>query len=152
MANLKRNSKGEIVYASGLRVKQSTLYKPNQTELFIISRTKLNDFLSCPKCFYLDRVIGLVSPSTPGWTLNALVDTLLKKADEIPQNKRRETLLANKDKALLSRQLVTLKDDVPIKEKPNSFILKEVQKDKKALKDSTFQNGNHKICLLEDKQ
>ena len=37
------------------------------------------------------------------------LDVLLKKADEIPQNKRRETLLANKDKALLSRQLVTLK-------------------------------------------
>jgi len=58
------------------------------------------------------------------------LDTLLKKADEIPQNKRRETLLANKDKALLSRQLVTLKDDVPIKENPSNFILKEVEKDK----------------------
>ena len=58
------------------------------------------------------------------------LDTLLKKAGEIPQNKRRETLLANKDKALLSKKLVTLKDDVPIKDDPNSFILKEVQKDK----------------------
>jgi len=58
------------------------------------------------------------------------LDTLLKKADEIPQNKRRETLLANKDKALLSRQLVTLKDDVPIKDDPSSFLLKEVQKEK----------------------
>jgi len=58
------------------------------------------------------------------------LDNLLKKADEIPQNKRRETLLANKDKALLSRKLVTLKDDVPIKDKPSSFILKEIQKEK----------------------
>ena len=58
------------------------------------------------------------------------LDVLLKKADEIPQNKRRETLLANKDKALLSRRLVTLKDDVPIKDSLNSFILKEVQKEK----------------------
>ena len=58
------------------------------------------------------------------------LDVLLKKADEIPQNKRRETLLANKDKALLSRQLVTLKDDVPVKDKLSSFILKEVQKEK----------------------
>ena len=38
--------------------------------------------------------------------------------------------MANKDKALLSRKLVTLKDDVPVKEDPNSFILKDVQKDK----------------------
>ena len=58
------------------------------------------------------------------------LDILLKKAEEIPQNKRRETLLANKDKALLSRQLVTLKDDVPIKDNLNSFVLKEVQKEK----------------------
>ncbi len=56
------------------------------------------------------------------------LDTLLKKASEIKQNKRRETLLANKDKALLSKKLVTLKDDVPVKEKPNSFIIKNVNK------------------------
>jgi len=57
------------------------------------------------------------------------LDTLLKKASEIPQNKRRETLLENKDQALLSRQLVTLKDDVPIKDDPSSFIIKEVNKE-----------------------
>ena len=57
------------------------------------------------------------------------LDTLLKKASEIPQNKRRETLLENKDKALLSRQLVTLKEDVPVKDDPSSFIIKEVNKD-----------------------
>jgi len=56
------------------------------------------------------------------------LDTLLKKASEIPQNKRRETLLANKDKALLSRKLVTLKDDVPVKDDPNSFAFKDVNK------------------------
>ncbi len=58
------------------------------------------------------------------------LDILLKKAGEITQNKRRETLLANKDKALLSKKLVTLKDDVPIKDGLESFVLKEVQKEK----------------------
>ena len=58
------------------------------------------------------------------------LDTLLKKASEIPQNKRRETLLANKDKALLSRKLVTLKDDVPVKDELSSFILKKIEKEK----------------------
>ena len=56
------------------------------------------------------------------------LDTLLKKASEIPQNKRRETLLENKDKALLSRKLVTLKDDVPIKNNPSEFAFKDVNK------------------------
>ena len=58
------------------------------------------------------------------------LDLLLKKAEEIPQNKRRESLLANKDKALLSRKLVTLKNDVPVREDLNSFILKEIKKEK----------------------
>ncbi len=58
------------------------------------------------------------------------LEKLLKKASEIPQNKRRETLLANKDKALLSKKLVTLKDDVPLKDDPNEFLIKEVEKEK----------------------
>ena len=58
------------------------------------------------------------------------LDTLLKKASEITQNKRRETLIANKDKALLSKQLVTLKNDVPIKNNPNEFLIKKINKDK----------------------
>jgi len=42
------------------------------------------------------------------------LDTLLARAGEIKQNKRRETLIENRDKALMSRELVRLKDDVPV--------------------------------------
>ncbi len=58
------------------------------------------------------------------------LENLLDKASEIPQNKRRETLISNKDKAILSKQLVTLKDDVPIKNDPNEFLIKDMNKDK----------------------
>ena len=58
------------------------------------------------------------------------LDILLKNIDQIPQNKRRETLLTNKDKAILSKKLVTLKNDVPIKEKLEDFIMKNVDKEK----------------------
>ena len=57
------------------------------------------------------------------------LDTLLNKASEIKQNKRRETLLENKDKALLSRELVTLKSNVPVKDELSSFILKDINKE-----------------------
>ena len=40
------------------------------------------------------------------------LDTLLARASEIKQNKRRETLIANAEKALMSRELVRLKDDI----------------------------------------
>ena len=45
------------------------------------------------------------------------VETLLERAEEIKQPKRRQTLLDNKDQVLLSRDLVTLKTDVPIEVK-----------------------------------
>ena len=57
------------------------------------------------------------------------LDTLLNKASEIKQNKRRETLLENREKALLSRELVTLKSNVPVKDELSSFILKDVNKE-----------------------
>ena len=58
------------------------------------------------------------------------LDNLLSKASEITQNKRRETLIANKEKALLSKKLVTLKEDVPIKQSADKFLIKSIDKDK----------------------
>ena len=58
------------------------------------------------------------------------LDNLISRASEITQNKRRETLIANKDKAFLSKKLVTLKDDVPVKKNPDNFLIKDVNKDK----------------------
>jgi DNA polymerase-1 len=53
------------------------------------------------------------------------VETLLKRASEIKQNKRRETLLENAENARLSLRLVTLEDKVPIKETPDEFAVHE---------------------------
>ena len=58
------------------------------------------------------------------------LENLLESAHEIKQNKRRETLIENKDKALISKKLVTLKHDAPIKIAPNEFQLKDIDKDK----------------------
>ena len=58
------------------------------------------------------------------------LENLLTKAQEIKQNKRRETILKNKDKARISKKLVTLKKDVPVKNKLDDFLLKEIDKKK----------------------
>ena len=79
MIDLKRNKKKELVSATGMRSRASSIYTPNQAADFKISRGKFSDFLNCRRCFYLDRVKGLVSPGTPGWTLNETTDLLLKK-------------------------------------------------------------------------
>ena len=83
MISLKRNSKMQLVPALGKRVRASSIYVPGQNEDFKISRGKFNDFLTCPRCFYMDRVLGFSSPGTPGWTLNETTDNLLKKEFDI---------------------------------------------------------------------
>lgn len=50
------------------------------------------------------------------------LEEVLTRASEIKQNKRRETLLENLDKAKISLQLVTLKPDVPVTHKIEEFI------------------------------
>ena len=58
------------------------------------------------------------------------LETLLKSAQEIKQNKRRETLIENKDKALISKKLVTLKHDAPVDRDLDEFKLKDIDKEK----------------------
>ena len=58
------------------------------------------------------------------------LETLLEAAHEIKQNKRRETLINNKEKALISKKLVTLKHDAPVDKDLNEFKLKDIDKDK----------------------
>ena len=58
------------------------------------------------------------------------LENLLKNAKKIKQNKRRETLIENKDKAIISKKLVTLKKDVPVKNQIEEFVLKEIDREK----------------------
>jgi DNA polymerase-1 len=53
------------------------------------------------------------------------VETLLKRAGEIKQPKRRETLLENADNARISKKLVTLDDKAPLPEGPEHFAVHE---------------------------
>ena len=58
------------------------------------------------------------------------LENLLKNAKKIKQNKRRETLIENKDKAIISKKLVTLKKDVPVKNQIGEFLLKDIDREK----------------------
>jgi 5'-3' exonuclease len=67
-----------------------------------------------------DNVPGVpgIGVKTAAELVNAFgdLDSLLARAGEIRQPKRRETLLANADKARISRELVRLKDDCELPE------------------------------------
>jgi DNA polymerase I len=58
------------------------------------------------------------------------LEKLLDNAQAIKQNKRRETLIENKDKAIISKKLVTLMKDAPVERTIEEFQLKEIDKDK----------------------
>lgn len=59
--------------------RSNNIYTPGSSEPFKLSRTKIELFIQCPKCFYLDRRLGVGRPPSYPYTLNSAVDALLKK-------------------------------------------------------------------------
>ncbi|PJE59373.1 MAG: hypothetical protein COU84_01170 [Candidatus Portnoybacteria bacterium CG10_big_fil_rev_8_21_14_0_10_43_39] len=55
------------------------LFNPNRKNKFKLSRSKLDLFLNCPRCFYLDNRLGVGRPPGFPFALNSAVDFLLKK-------------------------------------------------------------------------
>lgn len=55
------------------------LYDPSLKDPFKLSRSKIDLFLECPRCFYLDRRLGVLRPPGFPFSLNSAVDHLLKK-------------------------------------------------------------------------
>ncbi len=48
-----------------------------------LSRSKIELFNECPRCFYLDNKLGTARPRGPAFTLNIAVDALLKKEFDV---------------------------------------------------------------------
>lgn len=59
------------------------LYDPASKLPFRLSRSKIENFTRCARCFYLDRRLGIGQPSMPQFNLNIAVDALLKKEFDI---------------------------------------------------------------------
>ena len=64
----------------------SLYYKPHRNpgwnyggDKWRLSRSKIEFFMECPHCFYIDNKLGTARPRGPSFTLNVAVDTLLKK-------------------------------------------------------------------------
>ena len=54
------------------------LYDPASEKPFKISRSKIDRFVECPRCFYIDRRLGTDRPPGFPFNINSAVDTLLK--------------------------------------------------------------------------
>lgn len=58
---------------------RSQPYKPGQKEAFKVSRSKIELYMQCPRCFWLDVRLKITRPSSPPFNINKAIDELLKK-------------------------------------------------------------------------
>ncbi len=72
------------------------LYQPGSKQPFKLSRSKLELFMECPRCFYIDRRLGVGRPPGYPFALNSAVDTLLKKEFDIHRAKNKAHPLIEK--------------------------------------------------------
>ena len=76
--------------------RKQNLYDPTFPDPFRISRGKIDLFLECPRCFYLDRRLGLGRPGMPGFALNSAVDQLMKNEFDILRKKGQRNAIMEK--------------------------------------------------------
>ena len=58
---------------------RSLPYRPGQTAPFKVSRSKIELFMQCPRCFWLDVRLKITRPSSPPFNINKAIDELFKK-------------------------------------------------------------------------
>jgi CRISPR/Cas system-associated exonuclease Cas4 (RecB family) len=58
-------------------------YRPGQQAAYKISRSKIDLFMQCPRCFWLDARLKIKRPSSPPFQINKAIDELLKKEFDI---------------------------------------------------------------------
>lgn len=58
---------------------RSLPYKPGQTQPFKVSRSKIELFTQCPRCFWLDVRLKITRPGSPPFQINKAIDQLYKK-------------------------------------------------------------------------
>ena len=63
------------------------LYSPGSREPFKLSRSRIENFMNCQRCFYMDRRLGVDKPPGFPFSLNSAVDKLLKKEFDIHRSK-----------------------------------------------------------------
>ena len=64
-----------MAYSGG----RSKPYQVGQTQPFKVSRSKIELFMQCPRCFWLDVRLKITRPSSPPFNINKAIDELLKR-------------------------------------------------------------------------
>ena len=62
-----------------MAIRTKNIYSPESDKPFKLSRSKVDNFVSCRRCFYIDRRLGVGQPPGFPFNINSAVDELLKK-------------------------------------------------------------------------
>lgn len=62
-------------------------YKPGQATVYKLSRSKIELFKQCPRCFWLDVRLKIKRPNGPPFRINSAIDELLKKEFDVYRGK-----------------------------------------------------------------
>ncbi len=81
-------------YYTGRRIRN--LFDPKSISSFRISRSKIDLYINCQRCFYLDVKLGIAQPPSYPFSLNSAVDKLLKKEFDIHRAKNQAHPLMEK--------------------------------------------------------
>ena len=69
----------------------SSKYNPESKAPFIMSRSKIDLYLKCKRCAYLDMRLGIKGPKPFPYNLNSRIDTLLKNEHDLARTKKIKT-------------------------------------------------------------
>ena len=67
-------------------IRSRNLFNPNSDKPYKLSRSKIELYLDCRLCFYLDRRLGVNRPPSLPFTINSAIDSLLKREFDIYRN------------------------------------------------------------------
>ncbi len=78
----------ESVMSLYVPYKRSLRFDPKAKEPYKLSRTRIDNFFKCPRCFWLEERYKVKRPDSYPLTLNIAVDALLKKEFDIYRAKK----------------------------------------------------------------
>lgn len=78
--------------------KRNPPYQPGQKDTYKLSRSKIELFMQCPRCFWLDARLKISRPSSPPFQINKAIDELYKKEFDSYRTKKEPHPLMVKNK------------------------------------------------------
>ena len=131
-----------------------TAYSSSSKTPYRISRSKIELFIDCPRCFYLDRRLWVSRPDSPPYTLNNAVDSLLKAEFDLLRKKGQKHELMKKYKInaipFRHKDLPVWRDDVH-RYIGASHVDKETNLEICGIVDDLWQNPEKELVIVDYK-